>query len=148
MVQILLCPDEDLTHFVNSAGEPAYLRVDEKLKHLSYLFTHFLIVTKNVLAAKLGMFLDHEEVLGGNVIEATTIFIEAWFPKQAAQISDAERCVQLNNLLPWTHGVYAREERTGFGFPSGGSYNGDCWKIIHCKVPITFLGEGPAIMMV
>ena len=41
-----------------------------------------------------------------------------------------------------------REERTSFGFHSGGSWNGDCWKIINSKVPTRFPGESDVVSMV
>ena len=78
------------------------------------------MVSKNILANKLGMYLDNEESLAEKVVEATTIFAESWFPKQVPLIPTVETCVELNNLLPYTHGVMTCEEWTSFGFPSGG----------------------------
>ena len=125
-VQIMLYPNEYMQRFEDTTGGPSYAGIKEKLMHLDYLFTKFLLVSKNVLANKLGMYLDNEESLAEKVVEATTVFAESWFPSQGPLIPPAELCVELNNELPFTHGVFSREERTIFGFPSGGSYNTDC----------------------
>ena len=89
-VQILLYPNENLLPFEDSTGGFTYAGIEEKLRHLDYLFTHFLLVTKNVLASKLGMYLDNEESHVEKVVEATTVFAESWFPTQGPLIPSVD----------------------------------------------------------
>ena len=103
-VQLMFYPNESLLLFEDTTGGPTYAGRKEKLKHLEYLFSNFLLVSRNVLASKLGMFVDNEETIAEKVVEATTVCAESWFPKQGPLIPPVELCVELNNLLPCTHG--------------------------------------------
>ena len=73
----MLYPNENLQRFEDTTGGPSYAGIKEKLMHLDYIFTNFILVSKNVLANKLGMYLDNEESLADKVVEATTFFAEA-----------------------------------------------------------------------
>ena len=147
-LQIMLYPDENMVHWTSAAGSATYPGQECKLRHLKYLFDNFLLVSKNVLASRVGMLADSTEALAGVVVEATRAFVDAWFPANGPSVPSAELCVRLNNELPFTHSVFSREERAGFGYPSGGSYNNDCFKILFSKVPIAFPGETQIMKMV
>ena len=108
---------------------------------MKYLFSNFLLVSRYVLDSKLGMFDTNEEGIAEKVWEATTVLAESWFPRQGPPIPTVELCVELNNLMAYIHNVMTPEDRTSSGFPSGGSWNSDCWKIINSKVPIRFPSE-------
>ena len=82
-VQIMLYPNEDLERFEDTTGGPTDAGIEEKLMHLEYLFTKFLLVSKNVLANTLGMYLDNEESLAEKVGDATTILPNPGFRARA-----------------------------------------------------------------
>ena len=79
-VQLMLYPNQNLVLFEDTTGVPTHAGREKKLKHLEYLFSNFLLVFRNVLASKLGMFADNEEAIAEKVVEATTVFAESWFP--------------------------------------------------------------------
>ena len=142
-VQIML-----YLRYTSAPEGPKYPGQEDKLKHMRYLFENFLIVSKSALASKQGMYLESEAALAERVVEATAAFADAWFPVNGPTIPSVELCARLNNELPFTHGVFTREERTGFGYSSGGSYNSDSYKILSAKVPIAFPGETRPVTMV
>ena len=102
---------------------------------MKWLFENFLLVSKNVLASKFGMYNDSEEAIARIVVEAVTNFAATWFPLNSPPIPTVELCVMLNNELPFTHAVNSKEERAGFGYSSGGTLSSDAYKIICLKVP-------------
>ena len=108
-LQIMLYPDENMVHWTSAAGSATYPGQEYKLRHMKYLFDNFLLVSKNVLASRVGMFADSEEALAGTVVDATRTFADAWFPANGPSIPSVELCVRLNNELPFTHAVFSRE---------------------------------------
>ena len=86
----MLYPNENMQRFEDTTGGPSYAGIKEKLMHLDYLFTNFFLVSNNVLANKPGMYLDDKESLAEKVVEATTVFAEAWFPSHGPLIPPAE----------------------------------------------------------
>ena len=106
----MLYPDENMVHWTSAAGSATYPGQEYKIRHLKYLFDNFLLVSKNVLANRVGMFADSEESLAGVVVDATKAFADAWFPANGSPIPSIDLCVRLNNELPFTHAVYSRGE--------------------------------------
>ena len=76
----MLYPDENMVHWTSAAGSATYPGQEYKIRHLKYSFDNFLLVSKNVLANRVGMFADSEESLAGVVVDATRAFADAWFP--------------------------------------------------------------------
>ena len=86
---------------------------------MRWLFENFLLVSKNVLANKFAMSNDSEEAVAGVVVEAVTTLAQTWFPVNSPLTPTVDLCVRLNNELPFTHAVFSKEERAGFGYSSG-----------------------------
>ena len=95
-VQIMLYPDENMKDFTSALDSTTYPGQDFKLRHMQYVFDNFLLVSKNVLASRVGMYNDSEEALAGVVVEAVKNFAEAWFPATGPPIPAVEQCVRLN----------------------------------------------------
>ena len=145
MVQLMLFLNEKLMTCSDTSGGPAYPGRDKQLKHLEWLFINFLLLPRNVLAGRLGMFDMNEEAVAEKVVEATAIYADCWFPVDGPAIPTVEMCVQLNNAMPFTHNVMSSEERTSLGFPSGGARAKDCFKILAGKVTPRFPGESAVV---
>jgi hypothetical protein len=143
-IQIMLYPDENMANFTASEGSVSYPGQNLKLQHMSWLFETFLLVSKNAPTNKFGMSSDSEEAVAKVVVEAATNFAQTWFPANSSPIPTADLCVRLNNELPFTHAVFSKEERAGFGYSSGGTFGFDAYKIISNKVPVWLMGEGPS----
>ena len=67
-VQIMLYPDESMVHYTSASGSATYPGQEYKLQHMKYVFDNFLLVSKNTLASKQGMFVDSEEALAETVV--------------------------------------------------------------------------------
>ena len=91
-VQLMLYPNENIMVFTDTSGGPSYPGREEKLKHLQYLFSNFLLFPRNVLAGKLGMFDANEEAVAENVCEATTLYADCWFPREGPLIPTVDMC--------------------------------------------------------
>ena len=148
MVQTMLFPNENLQTYPDTSGGPAYPGRDQKLRHLEWLFINFLLQPRNVLAARLGMYGMNEEAVAEKVVLAAASYADCGLPADGPAIPTVEMCVQLNNAMPFTHNVLSSEERTSLGFPSGGAWPKDCFKILAGKVPLRFPGESAMVSYV
>ena len=72
-VQIMLFPNENMMLFSDTSGGPWYPGRTEKLMRLKYLFTNFLLLPRNMLAGRLGMFDANEEAVAESVVDATML---------------------------------------------------------------------------
>ena len=89
----MLYPDENMNDFTAAEGSVSYPGQDLKLQHMRWLFENFLLVSKNVLANKFGMYNDSEEAVAGVVVEAVTNFAATWFPLSSPPIPTVDLCV-------------------------------------------------------
>ena len=123
----MLYPDKNMANFTAAEGSVSYPGQNFKLQHMSWLLENLLLVSKNVLTNKFGMSNDSEEAVAKVVVEAATNFARTWFLADSPPIPTADLCVRLNNELPFTHAVFSKEERAGFGYSSGGTFGFDAY---------------------
>ena len=103
MLQSFLYPTENLQTWTEESGEPAYPGQAMKLRHGSWLFDTYLTTPRNVLASHLGSWDGDDEAYAYQVVLATTMFCDKWYPAAAPGVPDVATCVQINNCLPHTH---------------------------------------------
>ena len=72
-----------------------------KLRHGKWLFENYILVARNVLAARIGMYDGDDESAAYQVVLATTFFVDQWFPAASPAAPDVETCVVVNNRLPF-----------------------------------------------
>ena len=118
MLQVALCPFENMQTWSSSSPSPNYPGQDLKLRHLRWLVDNILTSTRNDLAAHLGAYDGDEELWANRVVSATQIFVSKWFPHGSPSVPEVEQCVRLADELPFTHSVSGAEERTVLGLPS------------------------------
>ena len=71
-----------------------------KLRHGKWLFENYILVARNVLATRIGMYDGDDESAAYQVVLATTLFVDQWFPAALPAAPDVETCVIVNNHLP------------------------------------------------
>ena len=142
MLQTLLCPTENMQTWRTEAADPEYPGQKIKLLHAQWFFATFLTAPRNVLATHLSSWDGDDEVYAQQVVCATTVFVEKWYPAASPGVPEVATCVQINDSLPYTHNVTASEERTGFGLSSP-CWSGDSYKIFAEKVPTVSSGSSP-----
>jgi hypothetical protein len=147
MLQVALCPFENLQTWSSSSPSPDYLGQDLKLQHLKWLVDNILTAPRNHLAAHLGSYDGDEELWATRAVSATQIFVDKWFPHGSPQVPEVEQCVRLADDLPFTHSVSGAEERTALGLPSA-AYSSDVFKIFNLKAPIPIPGSGTTFTFV
>ena len=118
MLQVFLCPFESMQTWTTDSVDPDYPGQDRKLRHASWLFDNILTAPKNLLATHLRAWDGNDESYASQVVNATVVFVEKWFPAASPGVPDVQTCVRMNDELPFTHAVTASEERTAFGFSS------------------------------
>ena len=103
MLQTLLCPTENMQTWTTESEDPEYPGQETKLLHAQWLFATYLTAPRNMLATHLSSWDGDDEAYAQQVVCATTVFVEKWYPAESPGVPDVATCVQINDSLPYTH---------------------------------------------